>query len=276
MDAVPALNARLADLAADRIIVLCDTGENGAAEAMELTSRARELGLRASVVMRPLAHMGAGLVSEQVAGSLVLHAPRRGVRELLKRTADVIGSVLGLIALSPVMALFALAIKLDSRGPVFFRQNRTGRDGEEFEVLKFRTMVADAEALKEGLRDANEADGLFKLEHDPRVTRPGRWLRATSLDELPQLLNVLRGQMGLVGPRPLVPEEAGAVAGAHRAMRLSVRPGMTGPWQVMGSARIGISDMGAIDHLYASDGTIAADAKLILRTAGVVVGRRGM
>jgi lipopolysaccharide/colanic/teichoic acid biosynthesis glycosyltransferase len=117
------------------------------------------------------------------------------------------------LALTPVIALVAVAIKLDSRGPVFFRQKRVGRDGEIFRIVKFRTMVPDAEARKAELRSANEAQGLFKIDDDPRITRVGRLLRKTSVDELPQLINVLRGHMSLVGPRPLVPDEDEQIRG---------------------------------------------------------------
>ena len=136
---------------------------------------------------------------------------------IVKRAFDVVGAFLGLLAVAPTMIAIGFAIKLDSRGPVFFKQRRVGRRGEHFNVYKFRTMVADADALKDSLRDRNEAqEGLFKIADDPRVTRIGRFLRKSALDELPQLLNIVRGEMSLVGPRPLVLDEDQHVKGWYR------------------------------------------------------------
>jgi lipopolysaccharide/colanic/teichoic acid biosynthesis glycosyltransferase len=173
------------------------------------------------------------------------------------------------------MALIALAIKLDSRGPVLYRQQRVGRDGRTFSMAKFRTMVDGADSQKEALRHHNEADGLFKIADDPRITRVGRLLRRTSLDELPQLLNVLRGQMSLVGPRPLVPEDDERVQGWYRR-RLHLTPGMTGRWQVLGSARIPLQEMVKLDYLYAANWSLWLDVKIMLRTIGFVLSRRGL
>jgi lipopolysaccharide/colanic/teichoic acid biosynthesis glycosyltransferase len=141
-------------------------------------------------------------------------------------------------------------------------------------MLKFRSMVDGAERIKDALRHRNEADGLFKIADDPRITRVGRLLRRTSLDELPQLFNVLRGEMSLVGPRPLVPDEDQHVRGWHRR-RLQLMPGMTGPWQVLGSARIPLREMVTIDYLYVANWTLWGDVKILLRTLGAVVTRRG-
>jgi lipopolysaccharide/colanic/teichoic acid biosynthesis glycosyltransferase len=172
--------------------------------------------------------------------------------------------------------LIALAIKLDSRGPVLFQQQRVGRHGERFRMLKFRTMVDEAEQLKAGLSDRNEAhDGLFKIADDPRVTRVGRLLRASALDELPQLLNVVRGEMSLVGPRPLVIEEDQRIEGWHRR-RLELTPGMTGQWQILGATRVPLREMVAIDYLYVANWSLWTDVKILLRTVPHVLGRRGM
>jgi lipopolysaccharide/colanic/teichoic acid biosynthesis glycosyltransferase len=171
--------------------------------------------------------------------------------------------------------VIAAAIRLTSPGPVLFRQQRIGRDGRPFSMLKFRTMVVGADALKAQLRARNQASGLFKVVDDPRVTRLGRLLRRTSLDELPQLLNVLRGEMSLVGPRPLIAEEDGTIAGWHRR-RLSVRPGMSGVWQVMGSARVPLSEMVELDNLYVLSWSPWLDLKILLRTAAFVLARKGM
>ena len=143
-------------------------------------------------------------------------------------------------------------------------------------MLKFRSMVADAERIKDELREHNEADGgLFKITDDPRITRVGRFLRKTSLDELPQLLNVVRGDMSLVGPRPLVPDEDALIEGWQRR-RLAVRPGMTGLWQIFGSSRIPMHEMVKIDYLYGANWSIWLDLKILLRTVPYVIRRRGM
>ena len=169
-----------------------------------------------------------------------------------------------------------MAIKLDSRGPVFFRQVRVGRYGRCFHLLKFRTMVPDAEALKDSLRDRNEAqEGMFKIAEDPRVTRVGRFLRKSALDELPQLINVVRGEMSLVGPRPLVIDEDRRVEGWHR-QRLDLMPGMTGPWQILGPVRVPLREMVAIDYLYVANWSLWNDVKILLRTGPYVAGRHGL
>jgi len=187
-----------------------------------------------------------------------------------------VGAGIGLLAVSPLLIVFAAAIKLDSRGTVFFRQLRVGRNGERFHMLKFRTMVANADAMKDSLRDQNEAqEGLFKISDDPRVTRVGRLLRKTSLDELPQLLNVVLGEMSLVGPRPLVVEEDDRVEGWHRR-RLELMPGMTGHWQILGPARVPLREMVAIDYLYVANWSLWTDIKIMLRTVPHVLGRRGL
>jgi lipopolysaccharide/colanic/teichoic acid biosynthesis glycosyltransferase len=174
------------------------------------------------------------------------------------------------------MLLVALAVRLDSRGPIFFRQLRVGQYGRRFHMLKFRTMVPDAEAMKDSLRDRNEAqDGFFKIAEDPRVTRVGRFLRRTALDELPQLFNIVRGEMSLVGPRPLVVEEDQRIEGWHRR-RLELMPGMTGHWQILGPARVPLREMVAIDYLYVANWSLWTDVKILLRTVPHVIGRRGL
>jgi lipopolysaccharide/colanic/teichoic acid biosynthesis glycosyltransferase len=193
--------------------------------------------------------------------------------KLLKRTFDLLGAMLLLIAVAPLMALIALVIRRGSPGPVLFRQLRVGRGGEQFEILKFRTMVDGAEELKDGLRALNHNGVLFKIHDDPRITRAGRALRRTSLDELPQIFNVLRGQMSLVGPRPLVADEDGRI-GVPRG-RLRLTPGMTGPWQISGGARAPLEEMVKLDHLYVSNWTLWGDVKILLRTAPYVLERRG-
>jgi lipopolysaccharide/colanic/teichoic acid biosynthesis glycosyltransferase len=180
-----------------------------------------------------------------------------------------------LLLASPVMLAAAIAIKLDSRGPVFFRQIRIGRLGEDFEIIKFRTMREGADSEKSELAHLNETDGLFKIEADPRITRIGKLLRASSIDELPQLFNVLRGDMSLVGPRPLVPHEDVAVTGWYRR-RSSITPGITGAWQLHGPVSMPLDEMMRTDYLYVANWSWWSDAKIMLRTVRHVLARRGV
>jgi lipopolysaccharide/colanic/teichoic acid biosynthesis glycosyltransferase len=203
--------------------------------------------------------------------------PRFGLSrssQVLKRTFDVTGATFVLLFAAPVMAAIAVAVKLGAPGPVLFRQTRVGRDGQPFQMLKFRSMVDGADALKEALREHNEADGLFKIEADPRITRIGRLLRRTGLDELPQLFNVLAGDMSLVGPRPLVLEEDLRVTGFDRR-RLHLTPGITGRWQTLGAARIPLEEMVKIDYLYIANWSPWADFKIMVETVGYLARRRG-
>jgi len=203
--------------------------------------------------------------------------PLRGSSTLVaKRAVDLLGSILLLVLLSPALLVIALLIKIDSPGPVLFRQRRIGRDGKAFSMLKFRTMVDGADDQKAALRHLNEAaEGLFKIDGDPRVTQVGGWLRATSLDELPQLVHVVTGRMSLVGPRPLVPEEDARILGAQRR-RLQMRPGMTGIWQVNGASAVPIHEMVKLDADYVDNWSLWVDAKLLAVTAAHVVMRRSM
>jgi lipopolysaccharide/colanic/teichoic acid biosynthesis glycosyltransferase len=194
----------------------------------------------------------------------------------VKRVFDLAGAGVVTVLVSPVMAVVALLIKLDSPGPVVFRQTRVGRDGHRFQIMKFRTMVADAEARKADVAQLNEVrGGLFKIADDPRMTRVGRLLRKTSLDELPQLFNVLRGDMSLVGPRPLVVNEDEQIAG-HDRRRLHLTPGMTGHWQIAGSSRVPLSEMVKIDYLYVAGWSLWADLKILVRTVPYMLSRRGL
>jgi lipopolysaccharide/colanic/teichoic acid biosynthesis glycosyltransferase len=193
-----------------------------------------------------------------------------------KRAFDLLGASLGLLAVLPLVAAIAVAIRLEGGGPVLFGQLRVGRHGRRFRMLKFRTMVPDAESLKDSLRHLNEArGGLFKIADDPRVTRVGRLLRKSALDELPQLLNVIKGEMSLVGPRPLVIDEDRRIEGWRRR-RLDLMPGMTGPWQILGPARVPLWEMAVIDYLYVANWSLWSDIKILLRTVPHVLGRRGL
>jgi exopolysaccharide biosynthesis polyprenyl glycosylphosphotransferase len=196
--------------------------------------------------------------------------------KIFKRMLDVVIASTAILALTPVFAYVAIRIKLDSAGPVLFRQRRGGRSGESFELLKFRTMVVGAEQMREKLRPAATGNGaaLFKLRDDPRVTTIGGGLRRWSLDELPQLWNVLRGDMSLVGPRPLPLDEA-RLAEERFAGRASVRPGLTGPWQVHGRSDIPFEQMIQLDYTYVAAWTMREDVRLLARTCGAVLRRNG-
>lgn len=191
-----------------------------------------------------------------------------------KRVIDSTLAGCGLLALSPVMLLVALAIRIDSKGPILFRQSRTGRWGRRFQMYKFRTMVADAEELKEELR-AHNVHGIdspdFKVIDDPRITRLGKFLRRTSLDELPNLFNVLLGQMSLVGPRPT--SFHGATYNYQHLPRLAVKPGITGLWQVSGRADVGFDERTQLDITYINNISFGYDLKLLLRT--LITSNRG-
>jgi exopolysaccharide biosynthesis polyprenyl glycosylphosphotransferase len=238
----------------------------------------KSLGVKVSLLPRVFEVVGSSVEFDDLNGVTVLGVRRFGLSRssrALKRVVDLVGASLGLLAVGPVMALIALAIRLESRGPVLFRQTRVGRDGERFRICKFRTMVDGADAMKATLAARNEAHGLFKIADDPRITRVGRILRKTSLDELPQLFNVLRGEMSLVGPRPLVVDEDQKVQGWHRR-RLHLTPGMTGPWQILGSSRIPLHEMVKIDYLYVANWSFWTDAKIVLRTVPYMLSQRGM
>jgi exopolysaccharide biosynthesis polyprenyl glycosylphosphotransferase len=193
--------------------------------------------------------------------------------QLMKRALDLSASLVGLLLLSPLFVLAALLIKLDSRGPVFFRQRRVGEGGETFRIFKFRTMGVDAEAQKAQLahlnRHLDDDPRMFKIDDDPRVTRVGRFLRNYSLDELPQLLNVAKGEMSLVGPRPLIAEEAQHVC-EWGLKRLDLKPGITGLWQVLGRSGIPFEEMVRLDYLYVTTWSLWGDCLLLLRTVAVV------
>ena len=192
-----------------------------------------------------------------------------------KRAFDVVGASAALVLLAPFLGLMAALVKLDSPGPVIFRQRRVGRDGRVFPMLKFRTMVADAERRKEDLLHLNEGDGVFKIANDPRITRVGRFLRRTYADELPQLVNVLRGEMSLVGPRPLPLDEDGLLVGWQRR-RLRLRPGITGIWQVSGSSRVPTREMARLDYHYVAGWSLRGDVRILLLTIPWVMRRRGL
>jgi exopolysaccharide biosynthesis polyprenyl glycosylphosphotransferase len=213
-----------------------------------------------------------------VAGLSLLHLERPSVSggpHMLKSIFDRVVGCLLLLGVSPILLVTALLVKLTSRGPVLFRQTRVGRGGEQFQMLKFRTMVADAEARKAELHALNQGNGiLFKMRDDPRITKVGKYLRRFSIDELPQLVNVLRGDMSLVGPRPPLPAEVAQYA-IDDARRMLVKPGLTGLWQVSGRSDLTWEESMRLDLRYADNWSIALDLLILWKTARAVLGSDG-
>lgn len=190
----------------------------------------------------------------------------------VKRITDIIVSLLGLIILSPLLILVSILIKIDSKGPIFFSQERVGINGKKFSMYKFRSMVVNAEEIKEKLKAQNEMSGpMFKMKNDPRITRIGKFIRKTSIDELPQLVNVLKGEMSLVGPRPSLPKEVVQFE-PWMMERLTVKPGLTCYWQVMGRNSIGFEDWMKLDVKYVRERSLIIDFKLIFKTFFVLFG----
>ena len=193
------------------------------------------------------------------------------LEQVVKRSFDLVVASILLVVLLPVFLAVAIAIKWTSRGPVFFRQSRTGRWGRDFTIYKFRTMHREADEQKPGLLEVNDSDGpLFKIRSDPRLTRIGELLRKTSFDELPQLFNVLRGHMSLVGPRPFVPGESQRIDGWAKR-RFEVRPGLTGLWQVSGRSDLSYEDLQRLDYTYVASWSLAWDIKILWQTPGRVL-----
>jgi len=280
LDGHHALTDRIApfidELEPHRVIVAA--GSWTADEILHTVDDLKKTEIRMSV-MPPISRIASmSFEMDQLPGLALFGMPKFQISRssrLVKRTFDTVSSSLALIVLSPLMLAIALAIKFDSRGPVFFRQPRVGRDSDDFRIFKFRSMVDGADARKQAMEHLNESPDLFKIADDPRVTRVGGFLRRYSLDELPQLLNVLRGEMSLVGPRPLVPNEDEMIEGFYRS-RLDISPGITGHWQVLGSWRVPFEDMVMLDYLYAANWSLWDDVKLLWNTVPYVLSRRGV
>jgi exopolysaccharide biosynthesis polyprenyl glycosylphosphotransferase len=260
------LRRLVSDLRIHRIIIAPTTTDSGG--IVELIRIVKAAGAQVSVLPRMLEVVGSAVEFEDVDGMTMLSVRPFGLSRssrMVKRGFDLMAGSIALLSVAPIIAAIAIAIRLDSRGPILFRQVRVGRDGREFSIFKFRSMVVDADAQKDHLRAMSEVGaGMFKITNDPRITRVGDLLRRTSLDELPQLFNVVRGEMSLVGPRPLVTDEDAQVLGLDRS-RLHLTPGMTGPWQVLG-ARVPMQEMVGIDYLYVSNWSLWLDTKLLIRT----------
>ena len=259
-----------------RIIIAANhAGQNDA--TLNLVREAKATGLRVSILPGILGAVGSSVVFDDLWGVTVLGVPHYGLSRsssALKRAFDLAGAIPLTLLFAPVMALAAVLIKLDSRGPVFFRQTRVGRDGDHFLDLQVpddgRRRRRDEARARRAQRGGRPVQDRRRSSDHPRR----QWLRKSCLDELPQLFNVLRGEMSLVGPRPLVVNEDERIKGLDRN-RLHLTPGMTGPWQILGSARVPLAEMVKLDYLYIANWSLWSDVKILLRTIPMVVERRG-
>jgi exopolysaccharide biosynthesis polyprenyl glycosylphosphotransferase len=267
-------------LAAERVIVA--SSHDDAGERIQLLHELAGSGVHVDAVPRDVELLGPRSDLHSLEGLPLITLPAIKLSRsslLIKRAMDIVASAFALVVLAPVFAWFALRIRRDSPGPVFFRQDRVGRDGEIFRLVKLRSMHADAEQSKPAIAELNThgggvETGMFKAHRDPRITPYGRKLRRRSFDELPQLWNVLKGDMSLVGPRPLIPSEDSQVVGRFRS-RLDLGPGVTGMWQVHGRSDIPFDDMVRLDYLYVTNWSLTGDVKLLLRTVGAVLRGKG-
>lgn len=209
---------------------------------------------------------------EVVTKEVVTKEETRGFYNFTKRVIDFVGALCGLILLSPILLIVGLLIKFESKGPMFFSQKRVGLNGNEFNMYKLRSMVVNAEELKKTLAKKNEMSGpMFKMKDDPRITKIGKFIRKTSIDELPQLINVLKGEMSLVGPRPSLPNEVKKFE-PWMLKRLDVKPGLTCYWQVSGRNNIDFEDWMLLDVRYVNERSLWLDIKLIFKTFFVLFG----
>ncbi len=262
----------------DRVIIAFTRASHE--QLLESIRACRDAGVAVDVVPRLFEFLDGVRALDQVGGLPLLSIGAQNLTTAsmaAKRALDVAGSLALLIAFSPVMIATAIAIKLESKGPVFFSQRRAGRGNTSFALIKFRSMYIDAEARKAEMEALNEAgDGvMFKIRKDPRVTRVGRFIRRFSLDELPQLFNVLKGEMSLVGPRPLIFPETAALDEDWHLRRLELRPGLTGPWQVYGRSQSPFQEMVRFDYQYVAGWSLARDVEILLATLPAVVSGRG-
>jgi exopolysaccharide biosynthesis polyprenyl glycosylphosphotransferase len=261
----------------DRVLLASSVGSHE--ETLDLVRTVRRPDVHVSIVPRYFEIFTSHATLDDVEGMPVVTLPPmrlgRSAR-VLKRGVDVIAASVALILLAPVFAVVAVLIRLDSKGPAFYRQPRRGRNGSTFSIVKFRSMYTGAEAKRAEVLHMNEVDGpLFKIKgRDPRVTRVGAFIRKTSIDELPQFWNVLKGEMSLVGPRPFVIYEADQITG-WATRRLDMTPGITGLWQVLGRNDIPFEEMTKLDYLYVTNWSLWWDLKIMCQTIPVVLGKRG-
>jgi exopolysaccharide biosynthesis polyprenyl glycosylphosphotransferase len=249
-------------------------------ELLEAIRACRDAGIAVDVIPRLFEFLDGIRSLDQIGGlpllsiSVPVLAP---AMVAAKRVLDIVGSAALLLLFSPVMIATAIAIKIESRGPVFFRQPRAGRRNKSFNLIKFRSMYVDAEERKAELDAMNESDDgvMFKIREDPRITKVGHFIRRFSIDELPQLFNVLRGEMSLVGPRPLIFRETAALEERWHLRRLELRPGITGPWQVYGRSDSPFQEMVRFDYQYVAGWSLARDVELLLATLPAVLSGRG-
>jgi exopolysaccharide biosynthesis polyprenyl glycosylphosphotransferase len=271
----PELLELMGELDLDRVII---AGPLNSERQRELIAQLADQDVHVDLVPDWGELVNARLEVRRLAGVPLLSVPSAPIDPAclhVKRAFDAVVSVAALAALAPVLAACAIAIKIDTPGPVFFRQRRVGKDERRFDVLKFRSMYVDAERRKAEVAAMNfhgggNDRGMFKIRRDPRITRVGRFLRRTSLDELPQLVNVLRGEMSLVGPRPLIESEHAQISGRFRR-RSAITPGLTGLWQVNGRSEVPFEEMISLDLLYAATWSLRRDLKLLARTVSAVL-----
>jgi exopolysaccharide biosynthesis polyprenyl glycosylphosphotransferase len=267
---LPALSDLVALEQVDRVMIAFTRAHHE--ELLHALRVCRDAGVAVDVVPRLFEFLEGARTVDQIGGMplLSIDAPKFSTAsQISKRTLDLIGAALMVLALTPLLLVIAIAIKLDSRGPVFFTQPRSGRGGRFFKLYKFRSM-------HEGATVEVRSDGaIYKTREDDRITRVGRLIRRFSLDEAPQLFNVLRGHMSLVGPRPLVVAEARALTEAWQARRADLRPGLTGPWQVAGRSNIPFHDMIRFDYQYVAGWSLARDVEILLSTLPAVLSGRG-
>ena len=279
---VPVLG-RLSDL--ERVVVrkrvhrvIVAFTRNRHSDVLHVVRLCADHGVRVNIVPRLFEVVSSRALVDDVEGIPLLdigHVELGRFNMAVKRAFDLVLGGLLFVLLLPALGLLALLIKLDSPGPVFFRQERMGRAGRTFRIYKFRSMKVGAEHLRMGLAEQNEYSGpMFKMRTDPRVTRVGAWLRRWSLDELPQIINVLKGDMSLVGPRPLWVEEARQCRGWTQK-RLDITPGITGLWQVLGRTDIPFDEMVKLDYMYVTGWSLSWDIKLLLQTVPAVLEKRG-
>jgi exopolysaccharide biosynthesis polyprenyl glycosylphosphotransferase len=268
---------RLAEEYAIDRVVLSQT-ELAESSALDILRRCKEMTVKVSLLPQVFDALGPSVEIDDVEGVTLLgiNPPVLGrSSRFMKRSLDLVGAIFLSVGLAPLLVAIAVAVRLDSPGPVFFRQSRVGKGGSRFQVFKFRTMFTDAEARRaELLKDSKDPNWLH-LENDPRITKVGGRLRLLSLDELPQLWNVIKGEMSLVGPRPLIESEDRMIVDGWARSRLDLTPGVTGIWQVLGRTNIPFEEMVKLDYIYVTNWSLWEDIRLIVRTMPAVVTRRG-